>query len=150
MRRAPDESLRVSAEGGKKRLLTRREDVFGLAVVDHCRRHQADPRVAMLVVVGVVAVGCAAEPVVWSNPNANQQQFNVDKFECLSGARSTVVVPAAPAPPPPPAGATGFSAGLAQGLAAGSSLRGPRVQTYTDEYLYSACMNARGYVAVTE
>ena len=37
------ETLRVDSVGREKRLLARRENLFGLAVVDHRRCHQADP-----------------------------------------------------------------------------------------------------------
>ena len=41
----------MSAVCGEKRFLASGEDLFGLAVVDHRRRQQADPGVTMLVVV---------------------------------------------------------------------------------------------------
>ena len=63
------ESLRVNAVCREKRLLARRKDVFGSAVVHHRRGHQADPGVAMLVIV--VAEEVAAEsPGVLNAPEA--------------------------------------------------------------------------------
>lgn len=48
-----------SGLASEKRFLPRRDDVFGLAVVDHCWSQQTDPRMTMLVVV--VAEEVAAE-----------------------------------------------------------------------------------------
>jgi hypothetical protein len=92
-------------------------------------------------VVAFLAAGCATWG--WYRPETTAQQFNEDRFYCLSASR-------VPVPAPGLVGASPVAGGFATGYAAGYNSTmlayGPTVQAIRQQNeLFDACMQARGY-----
>jgi hypothetical protein len=86
---------------------------------------------ALVFPIGAMLVGCAALNAVWYKPGGTQQEFARDRYECMASSQMSVSQ-----------AAVNGSATPAYGSVNGAASS----YTTTNEPLFSACMQARGYV----
>ena len=104
-------------------------------------------KVALLLVLVLLFVGCAHKKVVFTRKGAVPEEFNADNYVCVQESRTRWSANAPP--PPPPTRTYGVGPTIAGGILAAAvvAANASAAQAQANK-LYVMCMEARGWVRV--